>query len=233
MGKTILNYDDLLEMLDDFLREPKGFWENFYEDRTKEIPFFKITGPDENLVEYFNNGLAPKRVLELGCGPGRNAIYMAKKGCEVDAIDIAENAIEWGKERAKVEGVHIKFHCTSLFDYEFETQSYDFIYDCGLFHHLAPHRRLTYIEILKRALKTDGLFAIVCFNTDGALDTSDWDVYKDKSLNRGIGYTEKRLKEIFEKDFTIKNFRKMKKINQSDDILGEDFLWTSLMQIKK
>ena len=40
----------------------------------------------------------PGRVLELGCGPGRNAIYMAEKGYKVDAIDISEHAIEWGKD---------------------------------------------------------------------------------------------------------------------------------------
>lgn len=232
MEKAILNYNDLLDMLDDVLREPKEFWENFYEDRTKELPFFKIKGPDENLVEYFDNGLSPKRVLELGCGPGRNAIYMAKKGCEVDALDISENAIIWAKERANEEGVNINFHCVSLFDFEFDPHSFDFVYDCGLFHHLAPHRRLTYIEIIKKVLKKDGHFGIVCFNTDGALDTSDWDVYKEKSLKRGIGYTEERLKEVFEMNFTIKYFRKMKKTIQPDGLFGEDFLWTSLMQVK-
>ncbi|WP_233435326.1 class I SAM-dependent methyltransferase [Cytobacillus kochii] len=108
--------------------------------------------------------------------------------------------------------------------------SYDFIYDCGLFHHLAPHRRLTYLEIIKRALKKDGYFGIVCFNTDGALDTSDWEVYKEGSLKRGIGYTEKRLKEVFSNDFKIINFRKMKKTNQPDDLFGEDILWVSLME---
>jgi cyclopropane fatty-acyl-phospholipid synthase-like methyltransferase len=232
MEKAILNYNDLLDMLDYFLREPKEFWGNFYEDRTKEIPFFKIKGPDENLVDYFNNGLAPKRVLELGCGPGRNAIYMAKKGCEVDALDISENAIDWAKERASEEGVNINFHCVSLFDFEFVPHSYDLVYDCGLLHHSAPHRRLTYIEMIKKALRKGGHFGIVCFNTDGAVDTSDWDVYKERSLKRGIGYTEERLKEVFEMDFTINDFRKMKKIIQPDGLFGEDFLWTSLMQVK-
>ncbi|RBP86574.1 methyltransferase family protein [Cytobacillus firmus] len=230
MDKSILNYEDLLEMLDHFLREPKEFWENFYMDRNKEIPFFKVKGPDENLVEYFKKGLAPKRVLELGCGPGRNAVYMAKQGCKVDALDIAENAIEWAKERAMEEEVDINFHYLSLFDFDFKLHSYDFIYDCGLFHHLAPHRRLTYLEIIKKALKKDGYFGIVCFNTDGALGTSDWEVYKECSLKRGIGYTEKRLKEVFANDFKIINFRKMKKITQPDDLFGEDFLWVSLMK---
>lgn len=219
-------------MLDGFLREPKGFWEDFYTDRTKEIPFFKIKGPDENLVDYFNNGLAPERVLELGCGPGRNAVYMAKKGCKVDALDLSNNAIEWAKERAREEGVHIDFHCVSLFDFKFEPNSYDLIYDCGLFHHLAPHRRLTYLEIIKKALKKDGYYGIVCFNTDGALDISDWEVYKEGSLKGGIGYTEGRLKEVFINDFNIINFREMKKITQPDKLFGEDFLWVSLMQVR-
>ncbi|MGD7043130.1 class I SAM-dependent methyltransferase [Jeotgalibacillus proteolyticus] len=232
MKKAILNYQDLNEMLDGFLRESEVFWDDFYMDRTKDIPFFKNKGPDENLVEYFTNGLAPERVLEIGCGPGRNAVYMAKKGCKVDALDLSYNAIEWAKERAKEEEVKIDFHCISLFDFEFKPRSYDFIYDCGLFHHLAPHRRLTYLEMLKKALEKDGYFGIVCFNTDGALDTPDWEVYKKGSLNGGIGYTEERLKEVFVNDFNIVNFRTMKKITQPDELFGEDFLWVSLMQLK-
>lgn len=234
MGKTIINYDDLLEMLDDFLREPKEFWESFYMDKNKEIPFFKVKGPDENLVEYMEHELiVPGRVLELGCGPGRNAIYMAQKGYKVDAIDISENAIEWAKERANEVGLDINFLQTSLFDFNVEPNSYDFIYDCGLLHHLAPHRRLSYLEIIKKALKQDGHFGLVCFNTEGALDTSDWEIYRAGSLKRGIGYTEDRLKELFINDFKIINFRKMKRITQPNHLFGEDFLWSSIMQIKK
>ncbi|MED4018779.1 class I SAM-dependent methyltransferase [Sutcliffiella cohnii] len=232
MEKRILNYEDLLDMLDHLLREPKQFWDGFYEDRTKDIPFFKVKGPDENLVEYFRNGLVAKKVLEIGCGPGRNAIYLAKKGCNVNAIDISDNAIKWAKERADEEAVKIDFRGVSLFEFEFEPHSYDFIYDSGMFHHLAPHRRLSYVDIVKKALKKDGHFGIVCFNTEGALDTPDWEVYREGSLKGGIGYTEERLKEIFEEDFIIKDFRRMKRIAQPDNIFGEDFLWVSLMQLK-
>lgn len=219
-------------MLDSLLREPKGFWDDFYNDRSKEIPFFKVKGPDENLVDYFENGLAPNRVLELGCGPGRNAIYMAKKGCKVEALDLSFNAIEWAKERSQEEGVLIDFQCVSLFDFKFQPNTYDFIYDCGLFHHLAPHRRLSYLAFIKKALKKDGYFGIVCFNTNGALNTPDWEVYREGSLKKGIGYTEYRLKEVFINDFNIINFRKMKKITPPVELFGEDFLWVSLMKVK-
>ncbi|CAM5200665.1 class I SAM-dependent methyltransferase [Lysinibacillus sphaericus] len=53
------------------------------------------------MEEYFSKGLSPKRVLELGCGPGRNSIYMAKQGCSVSALDISEKAIIRVKEREK------------------------------------------------------------------------------------------------------------------------------------
>ncbi|UII54180.1 class I SAM-dependent methyltransferase [Cytobacillus spongiae] len=231
MDKRILNYDDLLQMLDDLLRDPKEFWDDFYLDRTKEVPFFKNMNPDENLVAYFENDFSPKKVLELGCGPGRNAIYMAKHGCQVDALDISENAINWAKERAYEQNVHIQFHCQSMFDFVFEPQSYDFIYDCGLFHHLPPHRRLTYIAFLKKALQKDGYFGLVCFNEDGADYTPDWEIYKNRSLNGGIGYNEERLKEIFHNVFDILEFRKMNRTSFDAQTFGEDFLWVSLMRL--
>lgn len=97
---------------------------------------------------------------------------------------------------------------------------------------MAPHRRLTYLESVNRALKREGHFGIVCFNTKGALDTSDWKVYEEGSLKGGLGYTEERLKEVFTNYFNVISFRGMKKITQPDEMFGEDFLWASLMQIK-
>lgn len=69
-----------------------------YSDRNRPIPFF-VNTPDENLVQYFkNNWIAPGgKVLELGCGPGRNAIYFAKQEFEVDAVDLSEEALQMGE----------------------------------------------------------------------------------------------------------------------------------------
>ncbi|WP_265182271.1 hypothetical protein [Geomicrobium sp. JCM 19055] len=40
MKDDIISYEDLFAMLDDLLREPKQFWDEFYRDREKQIPFF-------------------------------------------------------------------------------------------------------------------------------------------------------------------------------------------------
>ncbi|MGB6407078.1 MAG: class I SAM-dependent methyltransferase, partial [Planococcus donghaensis] len=192
MSETIRTNEDLLDMLDSLLREPSGFWNEFYSNREKGIPFF-VNKPDENLVDYFNKGLMKSgNVLELGSGPGRNAIYFAEKGCHVDAVDLSEESIEWAKERASERGVNVNFILNNIFDVQINEGTYDVVYDSGCFHHIAPHRRSNYIELVLKALKPGGHFAITCFVEGGELggsDITDWEVYRQKSLNGGLGFT--------------------------------------------
>ena len=81
--ETIKNSEDVLMMLDSLMREPAPFWNNFYSDRTKKIPFF-VNHPDENLVSYIESGIIQSgRMLELGCGAGRNSIcFLQVKNAE-------------------------------------------------------------------------------------------------------------------------------------------------------
>ncbi len=159
-GETIKNIDDLLVMMDSLMREPAPFWNKFYSDRTKKVPFF-VNYPDENLVSYFESGiLHAGKMLELGCGPGRNAIYASLKGYEVDAVDISKEAIDWAKERAREKNISVNFECKSVFDLNIKDQQYDLVYDSGCLHHLWPHRRIGYIQMIHNALKTGGYFKI-------------------------------------------------------------------------
>lgn len=232
MKEIITNYDDLLEMLDSLLREPTEFWEDFYSDREKEIPFF-VNNPDENLVEYFEKKLFKQgKVLELGCGPGRNAIYFAEKGCLVDAIDLSQKSIQWATERANEKNVNVNFICDNIFNLQIEEGIYDYVYDTGCFHHIAPHRRMNYIDLVNKALKPGGYFSINCFVHGGELggaDITDWDVYRLQSLKGGLGFTDEKLRAIF-KDFTEINIRRMKEMKQSSEVFGVSALWTALFK---
>lgn len=232
MKETIYDYNDLLEMLDSLLREPTEFWNNFYSDRNKGVPFF-IDSPDENLVSYFEkNVFKPGKVLELGSGPGRNAIYFAQKGCTIDAVDLSEETLKWAEERANYKNVSINFINENIFDLNIEEGTYDIVYDSGCFHHIAPHRRMNYIDIVKRALKPNGFFAITCFIEGGELggaEISDWEVYRLRSLNGGLGYTEEKLRLIF-RDFKEIEIRKMKVIEQPNVVFGVPDFLTALFQ---
>jgi SAM-dependent methyltransferase len=91
-----------------------AWWDEFFADREKPCPFF-VEWPDENLVTWVRDGLlAPGRVLELGCGNGRNAVYLAGLGCRVDAVDFSARALEWARERAEAASVAVDFQCGSI-----------------------------------------------------------------------------------------------------------------------
>lgn len=232
MKETIYDYEDLLKMLDSLLREPTQFWDEFYSEREKGIPFF-MNVPDENLVSYFNSNLfKPGKVLELGCGPGRNAIYFAEKGCSVDAVDLSKETLKWARERAIERNVEINFIDSNIFNLNLKDDVYDIVYDSGCFHHIAPHRRISYVNLVKKALKPKGFFAITCFVPGGELGgakISDWEVYRLFSLKGGLGYSEEKLKSVF-KDFNLIEIRKMKEVKQPNEVFGVNGLLTAVFQ---
>ena len=156
MGKIeINNYEDLFQVLDR-LNESID-WNTFYADRVMKAPFLvNNTLPDKMITEFVKTHNV-KDAVEFGCGEGRNAIYLAKRGIDVLAVDSSEVAIRNAKDKA--EGLeNARFICSNFLTVDFEGRKYDLVIDSGMFHHLPPHRRLQYRELLKAILKeTDTL----------------------------------------------------------------------------
>ncbi|MCA1062635.1 class I SAM-dependent methyltransferase [Rossellomorea sp. AcN35-11] len=232
MDETIYNHEDLFEMLDSLLKEPAEFWDDFFADRNKSVPIF-VNAPDENLVSYVKSGaITGGKVLELGCGPGRNAIYLAENGFEVDAVDVSKTSLEWAKERADKRKLSINFLHQNIFDFDNKQRKYDFIYDSGCFHHIAPHRRMSYINVIDQSLKKEGYFGITCFLKGGKLggsEISDWEVYRRRSLMGGLGYTKERLKDVFHILEPIE-IRNMKDTFPNEKLFGSSELLTGLFR---
>ena len=203
-------------------------WDEFFADRHKPIPFF-VEWPDENLVAWCSEGLlTPGRVLELGCGHGRNALYLASLGSSVDAVDFSAEAIEWAAER-KPADAPVDFQCCSIFDATFSEGSYDLVYDSGCFHHIYPHRRKDYVELVDRALKPGGSYGLVCFRPEGGSGYTDQQVYEQASLGGGLGYSEDHLRALWNKaPFSLRVLRQMQKTDGQGPWFGEDFLWALL-----
>jgi SAM-dependent methyltransferase len=226
----IYGSDDVLRMLDRLLVRRDGTWWNeFFADRAKRCPFF-VDWPDESLVEWFDSGrLTPGRVLELGCGHGRNALFLAGRGCSVDAIDFSAAALDWAGERALKADLQVNFQCASIFDADVADGTYDLVYDSGCFHHLAPHRRHAYVDLVRRALKPGGSFGLVCFRPEGGGGFSDQEVYERRSLGGGLGYSEDALRLMWDREpFTTTVLRQMRSAEDCRERFGEDFLWVLL-----
>jgi len=231
-NEIIISTEDTLNMLDGILeKRDKEWWDKFYSDREKSIPFFKNI-PDESLISYCtSNILTKEKALDIGCGNGRNSIYLAKQGFDVIGIDISNQSISWTKELSTDYTDKLIFKCQSLFEFEAEPESFDFINDSGCFHHIKPHRRSQYFESVLKYLKDDGYFLMTCFNLDGGANISDYDVYRDYSMHGGLGFSQYKLRKILETHFNIVEFRQMYEAN-NPDIFGKDFLWVVLMTKK-
>jgi SAM-dependent methyltransferase len=228
--QLIYTTDDVLRMLDALLAGGHGVrWDEFFADRSKPCPFF-TEWPDESLVTWFSDGtLTPGRVLELGCGAGRNATYLASLGCSVDAVDVCAPAIAWARERADRAGAPVNFQCCSIFDAAFAEGSYDLVYDSGCFHHLAPHRRQDYAGLVHRALRPGGSYGLVCFRPEGGSGYTDLEVYERATLGGGLGYSEDRLRALWDTaPFSLRVLRQMRKTDGPAPSFGEDFLWALL-----
>jgi len=216
---TVLLLDELL------LKRDEEWWTNFYNDKTKHPPFL-IDKPDESLVRFINSNLIHpnSRILELGCGNGRNSIWLAENKYYVDAIDFSRTAISSAKNKIKNKNMTVNFYCESIFTHNYKSPKYDMVYDCGCFHHIPPHRRPMYIDIVTNNLETSCYYLLVCFNELGGSSLTDLQVYEEKSLKGGMAFSEDKLQSIFAKSFDLIDLRTMNEEEESSEYFGKNFL---------
>ncbi|HEY0216885.1 MAG TPA: class I SAM-dependent methyltransferase [Cellulomonas sp.] len=262
-GRSVHCVDDVLALLDTLFSErldrwsDRGgadFWDAFYTDRGRAVPFFRWA-PDESLVAWHADGrldLRPgARVLELGCGPGRNAVWLAQQGADVTALDLSRTAITWGRERAAEAGVEVTFARTDIFAWEAPGEPFDLVYDSGCFHHLPPHRRISYRRLLERTLRPGGRFGIACFAADGGelsgSELDDIQMYRQGHLDGGLAYTADDLRRSFDwlREVELRRMRPGRPgtpeaaadggaapVDEGamGGVFGEDFLWAGLFR---
>jgi SAM-dependent methyltransferase len=230
--------DDVMDLLDGLFTpnadrwtgNASAWWDQFYTDRAKPIPFF-ASKPDENLMSHIERGLVnPGRALDLGCGPGRNAVHLASLGFEVDAVDLSPRAVAWAEERAREAGVNVRFHCGDAFTADLEPGRYDLVYDSGCFHHLPPHRRVSYLNLLDRLLVPGGHFALTCFAASAmGSELPDKEFYREGGLHGGLAYTFDELRWIFS-DYTEVEMRHMEEQSPNASVFGVPFLLVALFR---
>lgn len=90
--------------------------------------------------------IKPGKAIDLGCGAGANAIYLAQQGFEVTGVDYAKAAIEKARGRAEEAGVQVNFLVDDLTDLRHVSGQFDFLLDYGVLDDLRLHQREPYIQ---------------------------------------------------------------------------------------
>ena len=127
---------------------------------TGQVPWDDALPPPE--VQALVNKLKPGLALDLGCGYGRTAIYLAQHGWRVDGVDFVPQAIQEAQRRAEAQGVaqQIRFHVGSVADLNFLNGRYDLAIDIGCMHSLGLELQTAYRDELRRLLRPGATYLL-------------------------------------------------------------------------
>ncbi len=164
------------------------FWEEKFKD---DSAFLFGNSPNKTILEY--EPLFSKRwnILDVGCGDGKNILYLAKQRFDnIDAFDISENAIGKIERLCKNTNYKINTQVTSVQDFLFEKQ-YDLILSFGVFHFIGKEYWKAFIKKAQENTRVGGIHIIQIFN-DNIAPTPDIEPYAIGMAKDG------EIKELYE-----------------------------------
>jgi 2-polyprenyl-3-methyl-5-hydroxy-6-metoxy-1,4-benzoquinol methylase len=98
---------------------------NYAETYDKEV-FTQGTLQETSFIEQELNHDKTKRILDVGCGTGRHAIELAKRGYQITGVDLSESQLKHAKQKAKDEGVNVDFQIADARHLSF-TEEFDVV----------------------------------------------------------------------------------------------------------
>ncbi|WP_205877711.1 class I SAM-dependent methyltransferase [Mycobacterium camsae] len=136
-------------------------------------PPWDTKAPKENVVAWHNSGWVHGDVLDIGCGLGDNAIYLAQQGYHVTGLDISPTALITAERRAHDAGVDVRFAVADSTTLDGYSDRFDTVIDSGMFHCLDDDAKRSYAAAVRRATRPGATLLISCFS-DGNQASEDW-----------------------------------------------------------
>jgi len=142
-------------------------WEARYQETTAEqLPWFypELDADFKQALEQL--AFTAGDVLDIGCGPGTQAVALAKLGFAVTATDISQSAVASARQLAEAENAPVEFHVDDLLDSRL-SGPFDLILDRGIFHCFPDATdQSAYVSTVHRLLKPGGLLLLKCFHRE-------------------------------------------------------------------
>jgi SAM-dependent methyltransferase len=125
-----------------------------------------IGRPQAEIVALAEAGLITGSVLDIGCGTGENALYLAGRGHAVFGLDGSPTAIERARQKAATRGLPVQFHPWDALQLGRLRKSFETVIDVGLFHVLADGERRRYAESLAEVTAPGSDLFILCWSAE-------------------------------------------------------------------
>ncbi|MEZ0365702.1 class I SAM-dependent methyltransferase [Mycobacterium sp. pUA109] len=127
-------------------------------------PPWDTKAPKDNVLGWHAQGLVHGTVLDIGCGLGDNAVYLAQQGFAVTGLDISPTALITAERRAADAGVNVRFAVADATRLDGYTDAFDTVVDSGMFHCLDDDDKRRYVAALHRATRADATLLLSCFS---------------------------------------------------------------------
>ena len=169
------------------------------------IPW-NIETPPALLVQLVESGwVRPCDAVDLGCGAGHYAVWMATLGFHMTGVDLSPKALELARALAARRGVACEFVELDLTtDVSAMAGAFDFAYDWEVLHHVPPRERDRYVANVHRMLHPGGRYLSVCFSEEDQADFPGDGKVRTTRLGTTLFFSsEAELRELFEPWFVI------------------------------
>lgn len=200
--------------------DQKKLWNKIYKEDTFHPLYLRESKFAKECIKYFPKNF---KILELGCGLGKDAIFFAKRGHFVVALDFSKEAIRRAKENAKKQKIkNIVFINRDISKkFNFRDFSFDVVYANLSLHYFTEKVTKKIFGEIARVLKKKGLFCAQCRSIKDPL------YGKGELVERNIYILNGHLRHFFsEKDFKEKLKKKFKiKRLQTEKIKFKNEIW--------
>lgn len=135
-----------------------------FEEAYHGIPPWDIGHPQPEIVRLSEEGEIHGSVLDVGCGTGENALYLAEEGHDVWGIDASPTAIRKAHEKSINRGIDVTFLIWNALKLKGLGKEFDTVIDSGLFHVFSDEERNVFVSGLHSVLKPRGTYYMLCFS---------------------------------------------------------------------
>ncbi|MCM3495930.1 methyltransferase domain-containing protein [Paenibacillus lactis] len=135
-----------------------------YEEEYKTQDYYWGTEPNDACYQVLQLMPPTKRLrlLDIGCGEGKDAVFFARNGYEVSAFDVSDAGIEKTRSLAEKTGVHVHVFKADILDYRLDTH-YDIIFSSGVLHYIKPEYRKEIFDNYKQFTNENGIHVFNVF----------------------------------------------------------------------
>jgi cyclopropane fatty-acyl-phospholipid synthase-like methyltransferase len=134
-------------------------------------PPWDIGRAQPELVSLAEAGRIIGRVIDLGCGTGENALYLATSGLDVVGVDASPEAIRQARDKANRPGISVQFDVADVLELDDYRESFDTATDSGVFHVFDDDGRTRYQRSVHGVLHPGGRLFVLCFSER---EPGDW-----------------------------------------------------------